>query len=160
MTQNDKFKCEGLELLKPTIMSYRQLLYQIVFGTKSHIPSINNNCNELYKYITGIIKNKNCIIYRINGTEDHIHIVCDIHPTIPISGFVQDIKVASSIWAKEIGLFPNFIGWAQEYGVFSYSIKERDILIDYVKNQKEHHKNISFIDEYRALLIEYGIVFD
>ena len=141
-------------------MSYRQLLYQIVFGTKSHIPSINHNCDELYKYITGIIHNKKCKPYRINGTEDHIHIICDIHPTVPISGFVQDVKVASSIWIKQSGLFPIFNGWAYEYGVFSYSIKERDILIEYVKNQKEHHKHTSFIEEYRALLIEHGIEFD
>jgi len=79
-------------------MSYRQIYYQIVFGTKHREATITErNCKELYKYIWGIIKNSKCNLYRINGTEDHIHIFSDLHPAIALADYVKDIKVASSI---------------------------------------------------------------
>ena len=61
--------------------TYRQIIYQIVFGTKHRKPTISEkHCEELYQYISGIIKNKGCKLYQINGTEDHLHIVSDLHP--------------------------------------------------------------------------------
>ena len=142
-------------------MSYRQIFYQIVFGTKYREPTITEaNCEELYKYISGIIKNKNCSLYRINGVEDHIHIFSDLHPSMSLARYVKDIKVASSIWMKECGKFPEFKAWQVRYGAFTYSIREKDMIINYVKKQKEHHKSESFYDEYKRLLIENGIEFD
>lgn len=97
--------------------SYRQIYYQIVFGTKYRRPTIAEaHCEELYRYIWGIIKNNKCKLYRINGIEDHIHIFCDLHPSVALSDFVKDIKVASSIWMKQSGLFPDFEAWQEGYG--------------------------------------------
>lgn len=142
-------------------MAYRQIFYQIVFGTKYRKPTINKEFEtELYKYIYGIIKNKKCKLYRINGIEDHIHIMSDLNPTICLSDYVKDIKVASSIWMKESGKFPLFEGWQDKYGAFTYSVREKDMIINYIKNQKEHHKKESFYDEFRRLLIENEIDFD
>ena len=141
--------------------TYRQIFYQIVFGTKHRKPTIaNTHEEELYKYISGIIKNKNCKLYRINGVEDHIHIMSDLHPSICLSDYVKEIKVASSLWMKEGSKFPEFEGWQDGYGAFTYSIRERDMIINYIKNQKEHHRSENFYDEYRHLLIENGIEFD
>lgn len=92
--------------------------------------------------------------------EDHIHIVCDLHPSCSLSDLVKDIKVASSIWIRDSGKFPDFKGWAEGYAAFTFSIKEKDTLINYVKNQREHHKKESFIDEYKKLLILSKIKFD
>ncbi len=142
-------------------MSFRQIFYQIVFGTKNRETSITEkHCDELYKYIWGVIKNNNCKLYRINGVEDHIHIFSDLNPAISLSNYVKDIKVSSSLWMKECGKFPKFNGWQEGYGAFTYSVKEKNIIIDYIKNQKEHHKSESFYDEYKRLLIENGVVFD
>jgi REP element-mobilizing transposase RayT len=91
---------------------------------------------------------------------DHIHIFSDLHPTICLSDYVKDIKVASSIWMKESGKFPLFIGWQDGYGAFTYSIREKEMIINYIKSQKEHHITASFYDEYKRLLIENGIEFD
>jgi putative transposase len=141
--------------------SHRQIIYQVVFGTKNRESTIpEDHCEELYKYIWGIIKNKNCKLYRINGIEDHIHILSDLHPSVSLSDYVKDIKVASSLWMKEQGKFPRFKGWQDGYGAFTYSIREKDILINYIKNQKDHHKTEIFYDEYKRLLIENGIEFD
>jgi len=141
--------------------TYRQIFYQVVFGTKHRKPTINRDHDEeLYKYIWGIIKNKNCKLYRINGVEDHIHIMSDLHPSLRLSDYVKDIKVATSLWMKESGKFPAFEGWQEGYGAFTYSIREKDKIINYIKNQKEHHQSENFYDEYKRLMIENRIEFD
>lgn len=141
--------------------SYKQIYYQIVFGTKYRKPTIAEpHCEALYKYIWGIINNKKCKLLRINGIEDHIHIFSDLHPSVALADYVKEIKVASSIWMKESGLFPDFEGWQDGYGAFTYSVREKDMIINYVKNQKEHHKKETFYDEYKRLLIENEIEFD
>jgi REP element-mobilizing transposase RayT len=141
--------------------SYRQIYYQIVFGTKYRSRTIpESHCTELYRYIFGVIKNKNCKLYCINGVEDHIHILSDLHPTTSLANYIKDIKVASSLWMKANGNFPKFKAWQEGYGAFTYSAREKDKIINYIKNQKEHHKKETFRDEFTRLLIENGIEFD
>lgn len=70
------------------------------------------------------------------------------------------MKIASSIWIKKENIFPDFNGWQDGYGAFTYSINDKDRLIEYVKNQREHHKMKSFKEEYTELLKEHGIEFD
>ena len=99
--------------------SYRQIIYQIIFRTKHSQKTLNSEYNKrLFKYIWGIIKNKNCHLYRINGMEEHIHILTDLHPGIALADFIRDIKTASSIGLKDSDDFPNFIGWADGYAAF------------------------------------------
>ena len=114
----------------------------------------------MYKYIWGIIENKKCKLYRINGSTDHIHLLVDIHPTIALSTFVKDIKVSTSIWLKVQPEFSQFEGWAEGFGAFTISHDSRTGVIEYIKNQKEHHKTASFKDEYKKLLLEFGIEFN
>jgi len=141
--------------------SYRQNLFHIIFRTKNNIPAIKvENADQLFAYISGIIKNKNSHLYRINGIENHIHILTDIHPSISLADFVKDIKVSSSLWIKASGLFPSFCGWADGYGSFTCSFKDINKIIDYIKNQREHHRKKSFEEEYRRLLMESGISID
>jgi len=138
--------------------SYRQLCYHIVFGTKSRKQTIANvHCELLYKYVWGIISNKKCKLYRINGSTDHIHLFVDIHPSIALATFVKDIKVSTSIWLKEQPEFKQFEGWSEGYGAFTISHADKDSVIEYIKNQKEHHRKTSFQDEYKAMLKEFGI---
>lgn len=132
-----------------------------MFGTKSHKPTLSDEyCEELYKYIWGIIKNKNCRLYRINGSKEHLHLLSDLHPSIALADFVKEIKIASSIWLKQNNNFHNFEGWAEGYGAFTISHTDRDKIIEYIKNQKEHHRKETFIEEYRRLLKEFGIDYD
>jgi REP element-mobilizing transposase RayT len=141
--------------------SYRQLLYHIVFRTKDSKPTINQeNVGELYSYIGGIIRNKNCHLFQINGVENHLHILTDLHPSLALSDFVREIKVSSSVWMKEKKLFPLFEGWAEGYGSFTISFMDLGRLADYVINQKEHHKKKTFEAEYRILLLESGVKID
>jgi REP element-mobilizing transposase RayT len=141
--------------------SYRQIFYHIIFGTKYRKPTIpNEHCDELYKYITGIIQNKKCHLYEVNGIEDHIHISSDLHPSICLSDYIKDIKVASNIWMKETEKFPLFEGWQDGYGAFTHGLDRKEIVINYIRNQKLHHRKESFYDEFKRILIENGVDFD
>ena len=96
----------------------------------------------------------------MNGIEDHIHIATSVHPTVNLSSLVKDIKLASSAYINDNNLFRNFSGWQDGYAAFTYSFKEKDRLIEYIQNQEEHHKQISFKDELREILIEHGVQFE
>ncbi len=82
--------------------TYTQILYQIVYSTKDRKPVLKEEKRPmLFKYLWGILKNKKCHVYRINGVEDHIHIVTHLHPTVALSSLIKDMKIASSKWIKE-----------------------------------------------------------
>ncbi len=141
--------------------TYTQILYQIVFSTKQREQVLEKERRpELFKYIWGILSNNNCHLYRINGVEDHLHIVTHLHPSVALADLVKSIKIASSGFIKENKIFEEFNNWQEGYGAFTYSIKEKVRLIEYVKNQEEHHKKLSFRDEYIELLKEHEIEFD
>jgi REP element-mobilizing transposase RayT len=141
--------------------TYTQILYQLVFSTYKREKTLTSeNRKELFQYIWGILKNKQCHLYRLNGVEDHIHIITHIHPTLAPANLVKDIKIASSAMINEKNLFTNFNGWQDGYGAFTYSVKEKERLTEYVKNQEEHHKTLTFKEEYIALLKEHEIEFD
>ncbi|MDZ7767307.1 MAG: IS200/IS605 family transposase [Melioribacteraceae bacterium] len=141
--------------------TYTQILYHITFSTKQRKPSLHNeNRSKLFKYIWGLLQNKNCHLYRINGVEDHIHIATHLHPTISLSDLIKDIKLSTTEFIKNEKIFSNFDGWQDGYGAFTHSFSEKDRLIEYVKNQEEHHKKTSFKEEYINLLKEHKIDFD
>ena len=141
--------------------SYRQILYHIVFCTYQRENTLPEDFHEeLYRYIWGIIKKRNGVLYRINGTENHIHILSDLHPTITLADFIKEIKTASNTWMKESGKFPNFVSWANGYCALTYSYRDKDMIVNYIKKQKEHHKETDFENEYRTLLQEAGIEAD
>lgn len=100
------------------------------------------------------------MLYRINGMEDHLHILTEISPSIALSDFVRDIKTSTSVWLKGQEHFTYFRGWADGYCALTYSFKEKDVIINYIKEQEEHHKAYSFKEEYRQLLKENHIEID
>ena len=89
--------------------------------------------------------------------EDHLHILCDLHPSIAVADFIRDIKTSSSIWLKQSGKFTEFTGWADGYAAFIYGWRDKEKIVNYIKNQPEHHKKESFENELRRLLTEQGI---
>ena len=141
--------------------TFTQTLYQIVFSTKYRKKTLSKDERlELFKSIWGVLKNNNCHLYRINGVEDQIHIITGLHPSVALANLVKDIKLGSTSFIKEKKVFPNFGGWQDGYSAFTYSIDAKDNLIEYVKNQEEHHKIKTFKEELIELLNEHGIEFD
>lgn len=92
--------------------------------------------------------------------EEHLHILSDLHPSIALADFIRDMKTATSKWLKTNDQFPNFRGWADGYAALTYAYRDKDLIINYIKNQREHHKTISFKDELEQILIEHGVAFD
>lgn len=138
--------------------TYIQILYQIVFGTFNHENTIDTlKRGELYKYISGILKNKKCHLYRIGGVSDHLHIITHLHPSISLASLIKDVKLATTGYIKNKSLFPNFSDWQKGYGAFKYSFREKDILIEYVNNQETHHNKRTFEQELIDLFTEHGI---
>ena len=141
--------------------TYTQILYQLVFSTKYRNPTLlKENRKDLYKCIWGILNNKSCVIYQIGGIEDHTHIIFDLHPSIALSNLVKDIKLGATSFIKEKEIFPDFGGWQDGYGAFTYAMEAKDRLVNYVKNQEEHHKTQNSADELRQMLDELKVPFD
>ena len=141
--------------------TYTQILYQLVFSTKYRNPTLlKENRKDLYKCIWGILNNKSCVVYQIGGIEDHTHIIFDLHPSIALSNLVKDIKLGATSFIKEKEIFPDFGVWQDGYGAFTYAMEAKDRLVNYVKNQEEHHKTQNSADELRQMLDELKVPFD
>jgi putative transposase len=142
-------------------MSYTKLLCHIVIRTKYSRPTIpNEHSDDLYRYMWGYIKKKKCVLYRINGMPEHIHLFVQLHPTIGVSAFVRDLKTASHAWLDKSPNFPEFESWSKKYAAISYSIRDKDMIVNYIKKQREHHKAEEFSKEFRRLLDENQIEVD
>ena len=141
--------------------TYTQILYQIVYSTKNRGRVLaQENRPTLFKYLSGVLSKKKCHLYRLNGVEDHLHIVTHLHPSVALADLIKDLKLSSTELIKEGNVFENFNGWQEGYGAFTYSIEAKDRLINYVMNQEEHHKRNSFVDDYKVLLREHEVDFD
>jgi REP element-mobilizing transposase RayT len=141
--------------------TYTQILYHIVFATKDRLPALaDSRRDDLFKYMNGVIRNSHCRPIWTNGVRDHVHSLLSLHPTVALADLLKDIKVASSIWVKDNKVFPNFVGWQEGYGAFTYSLRDEPELVAYLKRQEEHHRKVSFEEEYKKLLLDAGVKID
>ena len=141
--------------------TYTAIAYHIVFSTQNRTRVLKRERREdLFRYIWGIIKNRRGHLYRLNGVEDHLHILTSLHPTVRLADFVKEVKTGSARWIKENRVFTSFSHWQEGYAAFTCSRRDVDDLIEYIKNQEEHHRKTTFEEEYRKLLLEAGIEFD
>ena len=139
-------------------MSYIQTFYHFVFRTYRSEQTITLDYDrELYAVIMQQTANLGGIVFRIGGMPDHVHIFVSLPSTLSIAHYVQSVKSFTSKWMKANPKFPYFRGWGHEYAAFTYSVREKEMIVNYIKCQKEHHKQVSFADEYRALLREWGV---
>lgn len=140
--------------------TFSQIYIQIVFAVKGRESLIHSSSEEeLYKYITGIIKNKEQKLIAINGMPDHIHLLIGMKPTCCLSDLVREIKKSSNDFIKEKKFIKGKFSWQEGYGAFSYSHSSLDNVINYIKNQKEHHQKKTFKEEYLELLHKFEIEF-
>ena len=142
-------------------MSYTQLIYHVVIRTKGSKQTLSlDHSDDLYRYIWGIIKNKNSVLYRVNGMEDHIHILFSLRPTIALSDFMRELKAETSKMLKRTVGFEQFIAWSEGYAALTYSLRDKEMVVNYIKNQREHHKVYSFKEEYILFLKDMGLELD
>ncbi len=138
-----------------------KFLIHIVFSTKNRADLIAPEIeNDLFGYIHGIVENNGAKLIIANGTANHIHLLISLPRKIDVSELIGDIKRDSSVWMKKQNArFADFY-WQKGYGAFSIGQSQVETVVNYIKNQKEHHKKQDFKDEYRMLLKNYEIEYD
>ncbi len=131
-------------------MSYTAIYLHCIFATKNRKRFLSpEHDNELQKYITWIIQSPecNCKVLAINNVEDRIHILVKLHPSISVTKLMQKIKSNSSKFINEKNRYPYKFSWQNWYACFSYAESQIQNVINYIENQKVHHKQTDFKDE-------------
>ncbi|MFH6602160.1 IS200/IS605 family transposase [Maribacter algicola] len=138
--------------------TYTQLYFHIVFAVKGRGNLIATKWkSELYKYISGIISNKNQKLMIINGMPNHVHLLIGTKPTCNLSDLVRDVKANSSKWINEKQLVKGRFEWQTGFGAFTVSQSGVNDVINYIKNQEKHHSVKTFKEEYIDFLKAYEI---
>jgi putative transposase len=139
--------------------SFTSLTYHIVFSTKFRRPWLTDEIRaDLFAYLRGIIAKKGGRLLEVGGTEDHIHLVTSCSPKVALADFIRDLKANSSRWMHDEKGRTVF-EWQTGYGAFTVSHSQVEVVRNYARNQQEHHRELSFKDEFRELLARHGITF-
>ena len=141
--------------------TYTQIHLQVIFAVKKRTGLIQNEWkDELYKYITGIIQKSGHKLLAINGMPDHLHVFFGMRPIQSLSDLMQNIKQDSSRWINRKKFIKEKFEWQEGFGAFSYSKSQASRVIAYVQNQENHHRKITFLDEYKKFLEKFEVHYD
>lgn len=142
--------------------SLANVLVHVVFSTKGRqtflqAPDLRD---EMHRYIASVTANLDCPAVIVGGPTDHVHLLAAQSRTVTLAEWVKEIKRASSLWAKQRDDRWSRFQWQAGYGAFSVSESQRDRVREYIGSQPEHHRRLSFQDEFRELLARHQIAFD
>ena len=141
--------------------TFSQIYIQTVFSVSNRLSLIQPDFKEeLYKYITGIVKNQGQKLIAINGVADHVHLLIGLKPAMALANLVREIKAESTNFLNQKKLVRGRFSWQEGYGAFSYGHSQLDTIVRYIQNQEQHHRRRSFRDEYLTLLRKFDIAFD
>ncbi|QDV14464.1 Transposase IS200 like protein [Rosistilla oblonga] len=141
--------------------THTNLLFHIVYSTKYRRDMIGADVQpRLYEYIGGVVREHKGILLEVGGMPDHVHLLAKLSPAVAISDVLRFVKANSSKWVNET-LAPKLpFAWQRGFGAFSVSASNVLEVTSYIQTQAEHHRKLTFRDEYRALLERHGIEFD
>ncbi len=138
--------------------TYSQIYIQVVFAVKGRNNLLQKPWSEkVFKYISGIIKEKGQKPIIVNGVADHVHIFVGIKPSVSLSDLVRDIKNNSSKFINEQGWIREQFAWQTGYGAFSYGHSQIEMVYQYILNQEKHHRKKTFRQEYLDFLEKFNI---
>jgi len=141
--------------------AYSRLHYHIVFSTKERKTFIKADMkSRLHGYMIGIVNNLGRIVEAIGGVEDHVHLLAFCPPKIALADFIGKIKANSSGWVHETWPDRAAFGWQRGYGVFTVSESIIEAVTLYIQNQEEHHRRMTFQEEFVALLQKHRVPYD
>ena len=142
-------------------MAFWRLYFHLIWSTYQREPMLTEAVEQqVYGTILSKAKALGLVVHAIGGVEDHVHIVASIPPRYSIAECVRQIKGASSHYVNHQPGASRGFGWQDGYGAFTVSHSDKDAVIEYIKNQEEHHKKVSFKDELREFLIKHGVKID
>src|SRR5436853_1117652 len=129
--------------------TFSQIYIQTVFAVSNRESLIKPEFKEeLYKYITGIVRNQGQKLISINGMPDHVHILIGLKPAMALADLVREIKADSSNFVNKSKFVHGRFSWQEGYGAFSYGQSQLDMIIRYIQNQEQQHQKQSFKKEY------------
>jgi putative transposase len=143
--------------------SLSQVYLHIVYSTKHRAARLQDNDvrTQLYAVMANVLKDVRCPALIINGTADHVHILCRMSRTITIASLIETSKTEPSRWMKEQGLQYADFHWQSGYGAFSVSASMVDTVYGYIERQQEHHaRGLGYQDEFRELCRRHGVEID
>jgi putative transposase len=140
--------------------SLANILTHVIFSTKDREPLLldHNLRKRAHAYLATVLKDLQCPAIIIGGTSDHLHILCRLARTQSLSDIMEHLKACSSKWLKAQGV--NAFSWQRGYGAFSVSQSHLESVVSYIRNQEEHHRTMTFQEEYRLFLKRYRVAFD
>ena len=142
-------------------MSYVSSYFHCVFSTKERRPLITPPLRErLWPFLGGIARQNKIKALEIGGVDDHVHLLLSLPAPLPISKAMQLIKGGSSKWVHETFPEHRLFAWQEKYGAFSVSVSQLDHIVQYIKGQEEHHRKMTFQEEFLALLNKHRIEYD
>ncbi len=141
--------------------SLSKVYVHITFSTKNREEMIDESIqSKLFAYLGGICKGLECNPVRVGGTTDHVHILCTLSRKISQAKLIEEIKKESSKWMKKQGERYHHFYWQHGYGIFSVNPIKIEVVVDYINNQKEHHRTKTFREELQAFLKKYHVDYD
>jgi REP element-mobilizing transposase RayT len=141
--------------------SLSQVIVHIIFSTKNREPAIDKELRpRLHAYIATVGRDNGSEVYRVGGVADHVHILATLSRTVSQAELLEEIKKNSSRWVKGIDTKYAGFAWQRGYGAFSVGRDELEEKIRYVDAQEDHHRTVTFQEEYRDLLKKHCIEFD
>ena len=142
--------------------SLARVLIHTVFSTQGREPVFQDASfrAEMHAYLGGCAKGLDCLPIQIGGVSDHVHLLTTLSRTLAIAEFVKEIKRVSTNWIHERGGLYHQFHWQAGYGCFSVSESKAEAVVRYIASQEEHHRKITFQDEYRELLRRHGQAWD
>jgi len=142
--------------------SLAKIIVHTVFSTKDRRPLLRDKPlrDELHRYLGGILTQLECQPVIVGGVEDHVHLLCALSRTCDAAAMVKEVKRGSSLWLKTKSPDLADFAWQNSYGIFSIGFSQIEPVRDYIAGQEEHHRKVSFQDEFRLLLRRYEIEFD
>ncbi|TAK95557.1 MAG: IS200/IS605 family transposase [Verrucomicrobia bacterium] len=141
--------------------TYTNLLVHVIFSTKDRAPLLDVELKpRLFPYMGGIVRELDATALLINGPADHIHALLLLPAKIGLSEIIGKVKANSSGWVHRECPGKMDFAWQTGYGAFSVSHSQKQSVLDYIKNQEEHHREISFQEEFLAFLKKHEIKYD
>ena len=141
--------------------TYSQIYIQIVFAVQGRQNLLAKEWRqEVFKYMSGIIKNKGQKPIIVHGVEDHVHAFVGLKPAMALSDLVRDIKNNSSNFINDNNWIKGKFSWQEGYGAFSYSHSQVEDVYNYILNQEQHHTKQTFQDEYMGFLKKFEVEHD
>ena len=140
--------------------SFSALHCHVVFSTKHRQPQITGNVQpRLFEYIGGILRSNSSSPIAAGGMPDHVHLLISLGRTLAIADAVRLIKTNSSGWIHDELNLRDF-QWQNGYGAFAVSYSNVDQVKTYLANQEQHHRALSFQDEFREFLRRHNLEWD